>query len=201
METGKTNIRIKGQIMFSVAIILSGILFLFNFWFIFNSQNCLKASTGYFIEVMTNIVWRRWHRNRFTWSFIKNKRRWLGSWYLKRQGDKLPLLRLSRTPSPSPPILPQQGFVQIWCCHFVGLLCQGRPSRLSTVDRRLCADYRIHVGHFIVVHFVVGTKSVRCAYLMCYANGYAALAAKGLFIYLHLGVPQHEDDNTKNTHP
>lgn len=69
------------------------------------------------------------------------------------------------------------------------------------MDRRLCADYRIRVGHFIVVHFVVGTKSVRCAYLMCYANGYATLAAKGLFIYLHLGVPQHEDDNTKNTHP
>lgn len=133
METGKTNIRIKGQIMFSVAIILSGILFLFNFWFIFNSQNCLKASTGYFIEVMTNIVWRR-HRNRFTWSFIKNKRRWLGSWYLKRQGDKLPLLRLSRTPSLPPPLLHQQGFVQIWCCHFVGLLCQGRAQ--STVDCR-----------------------------------------------------------------
>lgn len=98
METGKTNIWIKRQIMFRVSIILSGILFLFYFLFIFISQHCLKASTGYFIEVMTNIVWRR-HRNRFTWSFIKNKRRWLGSWYLKRQGDKLPLLRLSRTPS------------------------------------------------------------------------------------------------------
>lgn len=173
--------------MFRISIISSVTLFLFYSLLLFHPQNCLKASTDYLSEVMTNIVWRR-HWNRFTWSFIKNKRRWLGSCYLKRQGDKLPLLRPSRIP-PLPLYSPPARL----CSNLMLPFCWAAQS---TVDWRLCADYRIHVGHFIVVHFVVGAKSVRCAYLMYYANGYAALA-KGLFIYLHLGVPQHEDDNTK----
>lgn len=144
METGKTNIRIKGQIMFSVTIILSGILFLFNFWFIFNSQNCLKASTGYFIEVMTNIVWRR-HRNRFTWSFIKNKRRWLGSWYLKRQGDKLPLLRFLAYHLFPLPFCPSKALFKFDVAILLVFFVKGGPvdCRLWTVGFVLTIEFAL----------------------------------------------------------
>lgn len=37
---------------------------------------------------------------------------------------------------------------------------------MSTLDWRLCADYRNHVGHFIVWKGWGGSKSVPCAYLM-----------------------------------
>lgn len=122
---------------------------------------------------MTNKMWHR-HRNRFTWSFIKNKRRWLGSWYLKRQGDKLRLRSAFLcTPPASPSSLPVPARllfefdVAILLGFFVRHTQPNPTERMSTLDWRLCADYRNHVGHFIVWKGVGGgSKSVPCAYLM-----------------------------------
>lgn len=109
MATCKPHSWFKGKFLHKFSIISSvcgetfaAILIPYS---IFNSQKHLKASTGCLSGgAITNKMWRR-HRNRFTWSFIKNKRRWLGSWYLNRQGDKLPSLRLA-SPAYLPPSQP-----------------------------------------------------------------------------------------------